>query len=91
MLNNSLIFDLMNIGINDIVWLYENQGAYAYVGKIKIGSYFLDTINPKEGKYRVRSLLPQSNLRISTDKVETAKELIERDLMEFLNKLCYYN
>jgi hypothetical protein len=73
----------------EIIWKRnDNGGKNAYVGEIRIGSYFYNGVDSVNGKYKVSSLLPQSKvigIKVNTD--ELAMEMIETEFNIFINKL----
>ena len=73
----------------EIIWKRnDNGGKNAYVGEIRIGTYYYNLFDTKNGKYKVNSLLPQSNiLGIKVDTEELAMEMIEKEFNIFINKL----
>lgn len=62
-------------------------GETAYVGLIRVASYFYNGIDSKNGAYKGTSFLPQSKLSFKTDNVNEIKELVENDVKEFFEKL----
>jgi hypothetical protein len=73
----------------EIIWKRNNSGGKnAYVGEIRIGDYYYNGIDSKNGKYKVNSLLPQSTLighKVDSD--TEAMKLIETEFNLFMKKL----
>lgn len=63
-----------------IVWKRNNNGgSNAYVGKVRIGQYFWNGIDPSKGQYKVTCLLPQSGIEAT----KVSNEIEARNLMLF--------
>ncbi len=72
----------------NIIWKRnDNGGEGAFVGSIKIAEYHYNGIDSRNGSYKGRSLLPQSNLTFKTDSIDEIKNLVDTDVREFLTKL----
>ena len=71
-----------------IIWKQNDMGgSNGYVGLIKVASYHYNGIDHKNGQYKGRSFLPQSNLSFKHDDENEIKRLVEKDVTEFLEKL----
>jgi hypothetical protein len=71
-----------------IIWKRnDNGGESAYLGSIRVASYFYNGIDSRNGSYKGSSLLPQSKLTFKTDSVDEIKNLVDTDVREFLTKL----
>ena len=66
--------------MKQIVWKRNNMGGKsAYVGSIRIGYYWFNGVDSKNGKYKTTSLLPQSTLAsaYAQDDVEAEQMIIK--------------
>jgi len=75
--------------LKEIVWKRNDSGGEnAYIGTVRIGQYFYNGIDSKNGKYKVNSMLPQSFItQITVNTVEEAKDLVIKELDKFINKI----
>ncbi len=68
----------INNPMKKIVWKINNaSGKAAYVGSIRIGTYWYNSIDSKNGKYKVTSFMPQS-------KIEAAYAQNEEEAMQII-------
>ncbi len=71
-----------------VVWKKSDRGESAYVGKVKIGSIFWNSIDPKNGQYKIGTLLPQVTLPQSKiDDYEEGKKIVEGSYIIFMHML----
>jgi hypothetical protein len=71
----------------NVVWKRSTNGANAYVGEIKIGGYYWNIVDSRNGRYKVVSILPLSTLNTKINVESHARELIEGDFNTFMKKL----
>lgn len=75
--------------LKKIVWKRNNNGGEsAYVGTIKVGNYYYNGVDSKNGKYKATSFLPQSGMiNVYVPNSELAKELLEADFNVFIKAM----
>jgi hypothetical protein len=61
--------------LKPIIWKRnDNSGASAYVGTIKIGSYFYNAIDSKNGKYKGNTIYKPDSFKVDSE--EEARKII---------------
>jgi hypothetical protein len=75
--------------LKEIVWKRnDNGGETAYIGTVRIGQYFYNGIDSKNGTYKVSSTIPQLMLiQAKVYTVEEAKDLILIEFNDFIKKI----
>ena len=75
--------------LKQITWKNNNVGGKsAYLGSVKIGQYWYNGIDSKNGKYRVSCVLPQCGFDVKlADSDEAAKEVINIALDVFVSNI----
>ncbi len=75
--------------MKEIIWKRNNQGGEnAYVGTIRIGQYYYNGVDTKNGTYKVSSTLPQSMLsNAKVFEIAEAKELVVNEWNKFIENI----